>query len=278
MFEVVLISAIIKLILNCITKPNPHLMKSFPSCIILSFFTLFLASCNSTDAQPTVEQFKQAFEVQMQKLTPEGFKRTIVFQNVVKGQANGGYYPFKVEGYVHDYSAGYPANHYYGQTCLGKIDGFTYEMHKDEFGKWIVQGRFTVTTNYKDCKDNPSQGAEAIPLANVPGTVYHASNTGSSATVTNANTNTTDNSASKLYIGEYASYGYGNRILAGMGFRLNNDGSYTDIDNKRGGRYVYDSKNATITFNGGFLDGEIGRNVKLTGFQLSNTVSCEPWR
>ncbi len=227
-------------------------------------------SCSAQSQNPSVETFKQVFEAQMQKLRSEGYtKRTISFVQVTAGTPNGGYYPFKVKAYVHDYAPGYPPNGYYGQTCLGLMDGWKFDMRKDDFGEWIVQGSFTVLD--RECKDNPSAGAVSIP---VPGTPYKKPATPAKSTPPTPQ----KTSASQLYIGEYACYGTGGRMMAGMGFTLLPGGKYYDLDKQRGGSYVYDSKNATITFKGGFLSGQVGRNVRQTGFQLSNTVNAEPWR
>ena len=86
------------------------------------------------------------------------------------------------------------------------------------------------------------------------------------------------NTATKLYLGEFACYGTAGRLMAGMGFNLKSGGRYNDLDGARGGTYVFNATAATISFHGGFLDGQVGRNVRTTGFQLSQTVSCEPWR
>ena len=202
----------------------------------------------------------------------EGFtRRNIVFVDVVKGKPSGGYYPFKVIAYVHDYAPGYPTNQYYGQTCLGKIDGYKYDMLKDDFGEWIVQGAFSAHVSNNNCKTNPTEGKESIPLASVPGTVYQPGKD-------IIRDNKTSIATSNLYIGEYACYGTGNKLMAGMGFTLKANGVYVDLDNKRGGTYTYNAQNATITFKGGFLSGQVGKEVKLTGFKISNTVNAEPWR
>lgn len=237
---------------------------------------LFFLS-NASMAQ-TVEQFKQQFYTQMQKLKPEGFtRRNVSFVQVVKGSSNGGYYPFKITAYVHDYAPGYPKNNYYGQTCLSKFDGLKFDMLKDDFGGWIVQGRFTASLDDTKCVNNPSQDAEAIPLSSVPGTVYISALT--DRTLPPApQQKPAANKNGDLYIGEYACYGTGNRLMAGMGFTLKPGGTYVDLDNKRGGTYTYNLQNATISFNGGFLAGQVGKNVKQTGFQISNTVFAEPFR
>lgn len=242
----------------------------FVTGILVSLF--FLSS--PLIAQPTVEQFKQQFYVQMQKLKPSDVtRRNVSFVQVIQGTPNGGYYPFKVTAYVHDYSPGYPSNHYYGQTCVYKFDGLKYDMLKDDFGGWKIQGTFTAPLETTKCVGNTSQGAEAIPLSSVQGTVYNQTATNRTLPVTQA-----ANKSGSLYVGQYACYGTGNRLMAGMGFTLKPDGTYVDLENGRGGTYTYNSQNATISFTGGFLSGQVGKNVRMSGFQISNTVTAEPWR
>ncbi|MDQ6756806.1 MAG: hypothetical protein M3004_07710 [Bacteroidota bacterium] len=249
-------------------------MKQYFFSLIILFF--FFAINFTAISQPTVEQFKQVFNSQMQKLKTTGFtKRNISFVQVTKGTPNGGYYPFKVSAYVHDYAPGYPSNHYYGQTCVGKIDNWKFDMLKNEFGEWIVQGRMTASD--ADCKNNPSEGAEAIPLSSLPGIVYVQLQK-TNLPVNQNQQKSVANKNAELYIGEYACYGTGNRLMAGMGFTLKSNGSYFDLDNKRGGSYSFNKQNATITFKGGFLSGQMGTGVTQRGFQLTNTVFCEPWR
>jgi hypothetical protein len=251
-------------------------MKQWILCLGIFVSVFFLS--NALKAQPTVEQFKQQFYAQMQKLKPSDVtRRNISFVEVVKGSPNGGYYPFKVTAYVHDYSPGYPANHFYGQTCVRKFDGLKYDMLKDNFGGWNIQGKFTASLDDTKCANNPSQGAEAIPLASVQGTVYNAKQTNQALPSAAPQKSTADKNGN-LYVGEYACYGTGSRLMAGMGFTLKPNGTYTDIDNKRGGTYTYNAQKATISFNGGFLSGQVGKNVTQAGFQLSNTVTAEPWR
>ena len=85
--------------------------------------------------------------------------------------------------------------------------------------------------------------------------------------------------SSLLYIGAYETYGYGGglHLISGMGFTLLSDGRYYDSEKDKVGKYVYNSNDATITFEGGFLDGQTGKEVT-KGFWLSETVYCEPWR
>jgi len=240
--------------------------------IMLCICMANLIFCGVVYSQPGAEQFKQAFEKKMQQLKPEEVaRRTIKYVEVIAGKPNGAYYPFKVTAYIHDYSAGYPANRYYGQTCVGKMDGWKFDMLKDDYGEWTVQGRMTVSGDDKKCTPNTAAGTEAIPLATLPGSIYQPGKTP-------AATPDHTKQASGLYIGEYAGYGSGGRLLIGMGFTLMQDGSYYNLDKKEGGTYTYDPQKATISFKNGFLNGQVGKNVKPTGFDLTNTIHCEPWR
>jgi len=84
-----------------------------------------------------------------------------------------------------------------------------------------------------------------------------------------------------LYMGEYATYGYGGgaHIISGMGFFLLQGGTYYDLAKGRGGKYTYNPGAATISFHGGFLDGQTGTKVIPNGgFWLSSTVYSEPWK
>jgi len=65
--------------------------------------------------------------------------------------------------------------------------------------------------------------------------------------------------AASLQPGEYACAG-SSGILIGLGFKLNADGSYTDLDGKNAGRVVESGSN--ISFVGGHLAGQTGRNVR----------------
>lgn len=228
-----------------------------------------LSTPSAQAQQPTVDQFKQVLNAQLQALKPQGTSvRTVLFQAVRALPQKSGYYPFEVTLNIHDYGPGYPPNHFYGATCVGHMDKWQFDMLKNEAGRWIVQGRMTVTD--KPCKDNPAEGVSSMPLAGLTGEpaptgMPAADAPGAKPTAT-------------LYMGEFACYGAGNKLMAGMGFLLKPGNKYTDVDGGRGGTFVFDAAAATITFRGGFFDGQIGRHVKTTGFDLSQTVHCEPWR
>lgn len=243
-------------------------------CRFFVVVTLLLigAPASAAGAQPTVAQFEQVLNAHLQKLKPAGVTvRTVLFQNVRSGKPNGGYYPFEVTAIIHDYGPGYPRNGYYGQTCVGKMDKWKFDMRQDDFGDWIVQGRMTVSDAV--CKDNPAEGVSATPVAGLSG----QSAPNSPAPDAKPARQTGKNGAS-LYLGEYACYGAGGRLMAGMGFHFKAGGGHDDVDGGRGGTYVYDTSASTISFQGGFLDGQVGRNIRNTGFQLSLTIRCEPWR
>jgi hypothetical protein len=79
-------------------------------------------------------------------------------------------------------------------------------------------------------------------------------------------------SAAGLQPGEYACAGSGGTILIGLGFRLQANGSYTDLDGKNSGTVSYDGAN--VTFVGGHLAGQVGRNIRGgTNFEIGS-ISC----
>jgi hypothetical protein len=226
---------------------------------------LLLAACSShgSDA-PTTEQFQAALDAHLQKLRPDGYtERTVLFENVRAGASNGPRHSFVVTATIHDYGPGYPANSYYGQTCVGRMDGWTFEMLPNAVGEWIVQGRMTVSDT--QCKENPAEGQPAVAVASLPG--QRATAVAPPPTPTGGS----------LALGEYACYGTGSQLMAGMGFVLSQDGTYADLDGERGGRWQHDTGAATISFSGGFLDGQRGTGVSAQGFAISSTVSCEPY-
>ena len=78
--------------------------------------------------------------------------------------------------------------------------------------------------------------------------------------------------AASLPPGEYACAGSGGTILIGLGFKLNADGSYTDLDGKTSGRAEFSG--TSVRFVGGHLDGYVGTNVRGdTNFEIYS-ISC----
>ena len=258
--------------------PITRRISSVRHSTVISFAAIAFVATSIAHAQtPTSDDLKRVLEAQLLKFATAGFTRTVLFEDVRPGTPIGGYFPFQVTATIHDYSAGYPKNRYYGQTCVGRMDKWKFDLRKDDFGGWIAQGRMTVSD--AKCKDNPAEGVAAMPLTSIPGTrapVATASAAGASAAAKNAPAKAAG--SSPFHVGEYACYGTGGRPMAGMGFVLKPGGSYQDVDGGRKGTYVHDASASTIAFKGGFLDGQVGRNVRATGFTLSSTVNCEPWR
>ena len=249
--------------------PYRHRCSLIAAIATLSFFHAAYAVAQT----PTTDDLKRTLDAQLMKLALKGTTRTVLFEDVRAGSPNGGYYPFQVTATIHDYEAGYPTNKYYGQTCVGKMDKWKFDLRKDDFGGWIAQGRMTVSDS--TCKNNPAEGAVAIPLAGLPGSRAPAAAANASAKSSSINASA---GGIKLYVGQYACYGTGGRLMAGMGFELKPGGGYQDLDGGRKGVYVYDALASTLSFKGGFLDGQTGKNVRTTGFAISASVNCEPWR
>ena len=215
---------------------------------------------------PTVETLKQLLQQRLQKLRPEGAsERNVLFQDVRAAAPNGGDYLFLVTALIRDYEAGYPANRYYGQTCVGRMDQRKFIVSLDEFRQWKVEGAMTVTSGPdKTCKPNPAAGVSSIPLQSLAGSAAPA---GAPAAPTAA-----QGTAAGISTGEWACYGSGGRLLIGLGFRITADGKYTDLDRK--GTGTYSIQGSTIRFRGGHLDGQSSGNFRGNRFDMGN-VSCE---
>ena len=77
--------------------------------------------------------------------------------------------------------------------------------------------------------------------------------------------------AAALQAGEYACAG-SSGIFIGLGFKLQGDGTYTDLDGKMSGRAVYNG--SSVSFVGGHLDGQVGLNITNgTNFSI-HSISC----
>ena len=93
---------------------------------------------------PTVAQAERAIDARLQHLKPDGMtERNVLFQSARAGSGSGGSYPYRVTMLVRDYGPGYPANHFYGETCIARFDEETFTLEPDGFGGWNVSGRFT---------------------------------------------------------------------------------------------------------------------------------------
>jgi hypothetical protein len=82
-------------------------------------------------------------------------------------------------------------------------------------------------------------------------------------------------SPSGLKVGEYACYGVGGRIMAGLGFKVLPGNRYTDLDG--GNRGSFSVVGDTVRFRGGHLDGQVGRELRGHNFRIGAQASCEPF-
>ena len=80
--------------------------------------------------------------------------------------------------------------------------------------------------------------------------------------------------AAGLLPGEYACAGSGGTILVGLGFKVLANGTYTDLDGKTSGRLTYGADGSTVSFVGGHLAGEVGRNIRGGRSFEIHTISC----
>jgi hypothetical protein len=155
------------------------------------------------------------------------------------------------------------------------MDKWPFEMRKNAFGEWLVQGRMTAADN--TCKDNPAAGVTGIPLSGLAGTPAPAGMPAAAAAPAIAAAPAPAATAAAIVLGEWAGYGAGNQLM-GMGFHLLTDGKYQDNDGKEGGRFTVDSRAHTIVFTGGFMNGQSGKNLSAKGFDITLNVRCEPWK
>jgi hypothetical protein len=227
---------------------------------------------------PSTGTLKQLLNQRLLKLTPAGStERQVLFQEVRAGAPNGNEYPFQVTLLIRDYGPGYPANRFYGETCVGRMDKKEFLVSRDAYGDWQVTGAMTVAHGPDlVCKPNPSAGVSSIPLASLQGTPAQAGNPPAAVVpVASPAEQQNKGGASSLATGEWACYGSGGRVLIGLGFKVEGNGQYTDLDRKSRGTYTVQS--GTITFTGGHLNGQPGRNYNGKTFVLGQMVQCEHW-
>jgi hypothetical protein len=76
--------------------------------------------------------------------------------------------------------------------------------------------------------------------------------------------------------GEYACYGSGSQVMAGLAFRVTSGDTYTDLDGTVSGRF--ETSGRGVRFSGGHLDGMEGRDLNAGSFVIGEMANCEPWR
>ncbi len=78
-----------------------------------------------------------------------------------------------------------------------------------------------------------------------------------------------------LRVGEYACYGAGGELLAGLGFKVLDASHYNDLDGNTPGTFAINGD--MVAFHGGSLDGQMGRDLKDQKFTLGSGIGCEPF-
>lgn len=234
---------------------------------------------------PGVDTLKQVLDQHLQKLRPVGTtERNILFQEVRAGKQNpDGSYPFQVNAAVRDYGPGYPANRFYGETCVGPMDKRLFELSRDAFGEWQVSGAMTVTSSDgRQCKPNPAAGVSSIPLASLTGSPAPSGPAAAAADPAAPERN--QQSAAKVGAGATPLGQYncvmsaGGQLIHVGGFTLEAGGVYHDEDNGRG-TFTYDSNQHQIAFQGAAMAGQMGgydsARSTFTLKSARNSVDCD---
>ena len=205
---------------------------------------LSAVSCTLFAAEPGVEAAKQALDAKWQKLRPDHVKeRNVLFQSVRYLGGAGTAYQYQVTALIRDYDAGYPANKYYGRTCVGTIQDLRYKLWSDGTN-WQVDG--VMTPPQSKCQDNPSAGASAIPLASLSGT---PAATGRPAAAP------APPRSGGMVLGAYECWS-GSSARMMLNFTVQPGSQYVDSQGKRGS-FSIDPATSRVTFRGGLLDGGI---------------------
>lgn len=130
---------------------------------------LFPGVASAADEAPNADAARRAIEQKFMAAKPmDVTERDVVFLDVQAGTANGGAYPYQVTAIIRDYSPGYPANHFYGETCVGRLAGVRWRfiVIRNSFGEWQADGPVTLQSSEgRQCTPNPSEGVSSMPLA-----------------------------------------------------------------------------------------------------------------
>lgn len=234
-------------------------MNTTRSYLLALATTLIVAAAWSAFAQnpgpPSVEVAKQALEKRWQKLKPDGIsERNILFQEVRAGRPEGASYPFQVTVLIRDYEPGYPANHYYGNTCVARIEQGVYTLEPDQFGGWNAQGRMTPDSNERRCEKNPAAGVSSIPLSSLSGSPAQAAPLqNSQASQARPQTAQSAGGGGAVAQGSYECWS-GSQANLMLNFAIQGGNRYLGYDGKPG-TYSYDPATNRISFEGGPLDG-----------------------
>jgi hypothetical protein len=213
------------------------------TALLFALALLSVAPSLYAQAKPTTDTLKQTMNRRLQSLKPTGTsERNVLFGSVQAGPPGPGSYPFQVTVDIRDYGPGYPPNHFYGATCVGRLSGI-YRLWTDDMGKWQVDGAMSVLSEARKCKDNPSAGVSSIPLSTLSGSVAPAGEAAAPAPAT---------AAGGAAVGAYECWANGQPRLL-MNFQIRSATAYIGADGKPG-TYSVDPT-GKIAFRGGALDG-----------------------
>lgn len=228
-------------------------MHRFCTTATIAALYFLMAPAFAGEAPPSVDTLKQVLEKRLLSLKPTGHtERQVLFEDVRPGKASGGTYPFQVTATVRDYGPGYPANKFYGETCVGRMEKWPFELSRDSFGEWQVQGRMTITDS--QCKANPAAGESSLPLATLKGTPAPAAGGPAQPKAAAKPQQTAATSGGAPRPGAYECWAF-NSPRMGLNFTLQPGGRYLDSENKSGS-YTVDFGTGKVNFKGGALDGQ----------------------
>lgn len=202
---------------------------------------LLITGCSqsASGSSPKPEVFEQVLEHRLQALKPSGkTERNVVFEEV-KPAGDG---RFTASFSIRDYGPGYPANHFYGDTCVAKMVRESYTLSSDGAGGWNISGRLTPSLEATRCIPNPSAGASSQPLSALSGTAAPSGPVAKSA----------EPSAGRgIPTGKYECWANGQARLM-LNFTIDDESHYVGADGTRG---TYSLQGDQVTFHGGALDG-----------------------
>lgn len=233
-----------------------HILSSTRAASLVMAFALIAFHAPlalGAEAAPTVDTLKQALERRLLSLKPGGMtERQVLFEEVRAGKPSGGTYPFQVTASIRDYGPGYPANNFYGETCVGRMEKWSFELSRDAFGEWQVQGRMTIT-GPGQCKRNPAARVSSIPLASLSGSAAPAAAVAPKGPAAPKPQNAAAaGAASGAKNGSYECWFF-TSPRPGLNFTLQGGGRYLDSE-KKAGSYTNDA--GKLSFKGGALDGQ----------------------
>jgi hypothetical protein len=206
----------------------------------------WLAGAGSAFAQPsgaaTPDIAKQVLNRRWQELKmPDATERNVLFLDVRSSGSNS----FQVTAILRDYSPGFPLNHYYGKTCVARINQWVYKLWADGSGTWQVDGRMTPELSSQQCTPNPSAGVSSIPLQGLPGTPAPGGAVAGAPAL--------PRSGGGIAVGSYVCWSNGQARML-LNFTASPGGRYVGTDGKAG-TFSLDASSQRISFKGGALDG-----------------------